>query len=462
MFRKLLVANRGEVAVRVFRTAKRLGLSTVAICSRDDESSLHVRHADAVERLPGSGAAAYLDIAEIVEAAGRAGAEAVHPGYGFLSENASFARACRDAGLVFVGPAAEAIELFGDKARARALAIGCGVPVLRGTEGATTVQQAEAFFDSIDSGASIMVKAVAGGGGRGIRAVSTRSDVRSAVEGCASEAERSFGCGDVYVEEFLPRARHIEVQILGDRDGTIVHLGERECTLQRRHQKLVEMAPSPSLSDALRAELFDASLKMAKEAAYEGAGTFEFLIDASDPSRWAFMEANARLQVEHTVTEEVTGLDLVALQLSIAAGEPLPSECLRFDHSPSPNGFAVQCRLNAEKMTKKGRPLPSAGRVTEWILPTGEGVRVDTSVYQGYEMGPAFDSLLAKVVVHSSESGYRDSIQNACAALREIRVDGVSTNASYLLALLSHPSVQANDVTTRFAEERAMELLTSE
>jgi acetyl/propionyl-CoA carboxylase alpha subunit len=316
LVKKLLIANRGEIAVRIARTAAEMGLATVAVFSEDDAASLHTKTADEAVGLKGSGPAAYLDIAQVVAAAKAAGAEAVHPGYGFLSENAAFARACADSGLTFVGPSPETLELFGDKGRARSLAQQCGVPVLPGTDGPTTLEQARTFFEGLGKGGAVMVKAVAGGGGRGMRPVEAIEDLAAAFERCASEAKAAFGNGDLYVEQFLPRARHIEVQIVGD-GASVSHLWDRECSLQRQRQKVVEIAPADMLPDELRARLFTAGVSLGEAAGYRSLGTMEFLV-AGD--QLVFIEGNARLQVEHTVTEEVTGLDLVRLQLQIAAG----------------------------------------------------------------------------------------------------------------------------------------------
>src|SRR6478736_8677878 len=316
-FKKLLIANRGEIAIRIARAAGESGLATVAIYPADDALSLHVRAADASHEIPGRGARAYLDIEAVVAAARATGCDALHPGYGFLSENTVLARRCAEEGITFVGPSPEALELFGDKAKARALAKDCGVPVIEGTEGPTTLDEARAFFAA--SGA-MMIKAIAGGGGRGMRVVDDASKLDEAYARCQSEATAAFGCGDVYVERLIRKARHIEVQIVGDRHGAISHLWERECTIQRRNQKLIEVAPSPSLSEALRSRIIEAAKQLAAAAHYDNLGTFEFLVDdeaSGNDERFAFIEANPRLQVEHTVTEEVLGIDLVRAQLSV-------------------------------------------------------------------------------------------------------------------------------------------------
>src|SRR6185503_3851446 len=314
--RACLIANRGEIAIRIARAAAELGIRSVAVYSEDDVTSLHVRRADEARALSGIGPAAYLDGAQLVAVARDAGCDAIHPGYGFLAERGDFARQCRDAGLVFVGPRPEVLDLFGDKARARALAEQTGVPVLAGTSGPTSLEDARRFLGSLGRGGTIVVKAIAGGGGRGLRVVADDAELDAAYARCRSEAGAAFGCDEVYVERFLPSARHVEVQVLGD-GAAVTHLWERECTLQRRHQKLVEIAPSPSVSPDLRARLIDAALGLARAVRYDGAGTFEFLVDGDT---FAFIEANPRLQVEHTVTEMVTGVDVVQAQLGLASG----------------------------------------------------------------------------------------------------------------------------------------------
>src|ERR1700736_3208961 len=319
-FKKLLIANRGEIAIRIARAAGETGLATVAIYPTDDAASLHIRATDASHEIPGRGARAYLDIEAVIAAGKASGCDALHPGYGFLSENAALARRCAEEGIVFVGPSPEALDLFGDKAKAKALAKKCGVPIIQGTGGPTTLDEAKAFFASLGSGGAVMIKAIAGGGGRGMRVVDDAAKLEEAYARCQSEAKAAFGSGDVYVERLIRNARHIEVQIIGDRHGAISHLWERECTIQRRNQKLIEVAPSPSLTEALRSRIIDAAKELAAAANYGNLGTFEFLVDneaQGDDKAFAFIEANPRLQVEHTVTEEVLGVDLVKSQLAV-------------------------------------------------------------------------------------------------------------------------------------------------
>jgi acetyl/propionyl-CoA carboxylase alpha subunit/acetyl-CoA carboxylase carboxyltransferase component len=456
--KKLLIANRGEIAVRIARTAAEMGLATIAVYSEDDAASLHTKTADEAVGLKGSGPAAYLDIAQVVAAAKAAGAEAVHPGYGFLSENATFARACVDAGLTFVGPSPETLELFGDKGRARALAQQCGVPVLPGTDGPTSIDQARAFFEGLGKGGAVMVKAVAGGGGRGMRPVEALADLDAAFERCASEAKAAFGNGDLYVEQFLPRARHIEVQIVGD-GASVSHLWDRECSLQRQRQKVVEIAPADMLPDELRARLFAAAVSLGEAAGYRSLGTMEFLVDASDGGeRFVFIEGNARLQVEHTVTEEVTGLDLVRLQLQIAAGRSLADLRLTQGDVPTPRGLAVQARVNLETMAADGSAKPAGGVLQAFESPSGPGVRVDGFGYAGYRTSARFDSLLAKLIVHAGAGGLSRAVAKAYRALSEFRIEGSATNIAFLQNLLAHPAVAAGEVHTRFIEEHMGEL----
>ena len=452
----LLIANRGEIAVRIARTAAEMGLATIAVFSEDDAASLHTRKADQAVGLKGAGPAAYLDIDQVVATAQAAGADAVHPGYGFLSENAAFARACAAAGLTFVGPTPESLELFGDKGRARALAQRCGVPVLAGTDGPTSLEQAQAFFAA---NGPVMVKAVAGGGGRGMRPVTSADELAGAFERCASEAKAAFGNGDLYVERFLARARHLEVQIVGDGES-VIHLWDRECSLQRQRQKVIEIAPADTLPLAVRERLFGYGVALGQAAGYRSLGTMEFLV--ANPGEGGddvvFIEGNARLQVEHTVTEEVTGLDLVRLQLQIAAGRSLADLALTQDRVPEPRGHAVQARVNLETMAADGSARPAGGTLTVFEPPSGPGVRVDGFGYAGYRTSARFDSLLAKLIVHAGAGGLSRAVAKAYRALSEFRVEGSATNIAFLQNLLAHPAVAQGEVHTRFIEEHMAEL----
>ena len=451
---KLLIANRGEIAIRIARAAEELGISSVAIYSTDDHSSLHREMTSESHALEGSGVSAYLDIEHIVDAAIATGCDAIHPGYGFLAENADFADALENAGLTFVGPSASQLALFGNKVAARELAARLEVPLVPATAGSTSVADVEAFLKEHKA---IMIKATAGGGGRGMREVRLGDDVAAIFERCQSEALSAFGVGDVYAERLIENARHIEVQIIGD-GANIAHVGERECTLQRQNQKIIEIAPSPSIDTSLRALLTDAATKMASEVGYRSLGTWEFLVDADDPSTVAFIETNARLQVEHTVTEEVTGIDLVRSQLAIAGGASLTDLNLRQEDLPPARGFAIQCRVNTETMTDAGLARPGGGTMSAYEPPSGPGIRVDSYGYQGYSTNPSFDSLIAKVIGYSPTSNFEDAVRRARRALSEFRVEGVPTNITYLLALLERPEVLSNQVTTRFISNFASEL----
>ncbi|MGW7266082.1 carboxyl transferase domain-containing protein [Streptomyces sp. NPDC054842] len=436
----VLVANRGEIAVRVLRAAAEAGLRTVAVYAPDDD--LHVRYADEAVPLGGAG---YLD-ADALLAAAR-GCDFLHPGYGFLSEDAGFAARCLAGGVRFVGPSPEVLALFGDKARARALAVDQGVPVLEGTRGGTSPEEAREFL----AGGPVMVKAVGGGGGRGMRVVRSAGELADAWERCRSEAQQGFGRPELYVERLLEGARHIEVQVVGDATGAVTHLWDRDCSAQRRHQKLIEIAPAPGLPPRVRDALLSCALRMARATGYTGLGTFEFLVRGEE---FRFIEANPRLQVEHTVTEEVTGVDLVAVQLRLAAGETL--EALGLAGEPrAPRGHAVQARVNAEVTAADGTVRPSAGRLARFDVPTGPGVRVDTAARAGAEVGVRYDSLLAKVIV-SSPHGVAAACERARRALDEFTVEGVRTGVPLLRAVLDRPEFWAH---TGFVEQHLAELV---
>ena len=439
MGERILVANRGEIAIRIMRAATEIGLRTVAVYPADDARSLHVQRADLARELTGAGPGAYLDIDQIIAVALATGCSLVHPGYGFLSENAEFARRCASAGLTLTGPGPDVLDLFGDKVRARAFAAEHGVAVLPGTVGATTLAQVEAF--AAEHGA-VMVKAVAGGGGRGMRAVPAGGDIAEAFERCAREARQAFGVGDLYVERLLVDPRHIEVQVIGDGDA-VTHLWERDCSIQRQHQKLIEIAPSPNLAPALRERLLDSALRLATAVSYRGLGTVEFLVLGNE---FWFIEVNPRLQVEHTVTEEITGIDLVTAQLRIARGETLAG--LGLTEPPSARGTAVQTRLNLETMSADGQVIPGAGTLEKFVLPSGPGVRIDTFGYPGYATSLRYDSLLAKVITRSDDVG--TAARRADAALGEFVVEGVPTNRSLLRGVLTDPGFLAGRTDTGF------------
>lgn len=461
MFSKVLIANRGEIAVRLVRALRDLGIASVAVHARDDASALHVQLADVAVALDAAGPSAYLDVAALIGVAKAQGCDAVHPGYGFLSERADFAEACADAGLVFIGPAPEQLALFGDKARARALATQCDVPVMPGSAGAVTLAQAQDFFaeQQAQGAAGVMIKAIGGGGGRGMRAVMNADELPEAHARCMSEAKAAFGVEGVYVERLMRNARHIEVQVLGDGQA-VASLGERECTLQRRFQKLVEIAPSPSLPDALRTSITQAALRMARAAGYRSLGTFEFLVDAESATLpFVFIEANPRLQVEHTVTEAVTGLDLVQLQMAVAAGQPLKALGVEAGRTAVQRGFAVQWRINAETLDAHGSARPSGGTLARFDLPSGPGVRVDTHGYAGLAPSPHYDTLLAKLIVHSPSPRFADALRRSLRALDECHIDGIATNLALLRAIAARPEFASQAVHTRFVEAHLGDLL---
>lgn len=453
----LLIANRGEIAIRIARAANDLGLRTVAVFAEDDAESLHTRVADEAVPLEGLGAAAYLNIANVVAAAKAAGCDAVHPGYGFLAERADFAGACAAAGLTFVGPTPEHLALFGDKGRARQEALAANVPISRGIDRAVSLDEAKAFFASLGDGGAMIIKAVAGGGGRGTRAVLSADEIDEAFARCQSEAKASFGLADVYVEEFLPRARHVEVQILGDLTGGIAHLGERECSVQRRYQKVVEIAPAPGLDESLRRQIIAAAVRFAKSVGYSSLGTFEFLVDVTGRANaqpFVFIEANARLQVEHTVTEQVTGIDLVQSQIRLANGESLADLGLDDERIAEPRGYAIQARVNMETILPDGSVKPGGGTLSVYEAPSGPGVRVDGFGYAGYKTSGLYDSLLAKVICHSPSRHFSDAVKRTARALSEFKLEGVTTNIPFLQNILAHGDFAGGGVHTRWVDEQ--------
>ncbi|AZG14408.1 acetyl-CoA carboxylase family protein [Cupriavidus pauculus] len=457
--KKLLIANRGEIALRVLRAARDLDIATVAVYAQDDASALHRVLADEAVALDGSGPAAYIDIAGIVAAARATGCDAVHPGYGFLSERADFAQACQDAGIRFVGPDVAHLALFGDKGRALELAVQCDVPVMPSTPGGASLEDIGRFFDAQD-GAGVVIKAVGGGGGRGMRVVRRREDLAEAYARCRSEAASAFGIDALYAERLVARARHIEVQIVGD-GSAVVALGERDCTLQRRFQKLVEIAPSPVLKPALREQIVKSALRLARRVNYRSLGTFEFLVEETDAGEQrdvVFIEANPRLQVEHTITEQVTGVDLVAVQLGVAAGRTLADLGLDPAAPPQPRGYAVQVRVNAEMTDAQGMARPAHGRLERFDAPSGPDVRVDTHAYTGYEPSPNFDTLLAKLIVSSAAPTFEAVVRRLQRSLAEFRIVGVPTNLHLLRALVQRDDFLRQDIHTRHFEAILPEL----
>ncbi len=446
--KKLLIANRGEIAIRISRAATELGIETVSIYTQDDSASLHTKKTDAAVCLKGTGAAGYLDIDNIIELAVQQHCDAVHPGYGFLSENKDFAAACEAADIIFVGPTPEQLGLFGDKSQARRLAASCDVPLVPGTNGNTDLADVKAFVEQLPKGQTAIIKAIAGGGGRGMRMVASSEEVDKVFDRCKSEAKAAFGNDAVYIEQLIPRARHIEIQIIGDGDN-VTHLWDRECSIQRNHQKVIEIAPSPSLTLSEKQPLIDAALVMASSAKYRSLGTFEFLVDADDHQNFYFIEANPRLQVEHTVTEEVTACDLVQSQLKLAMGHSL--ESLKLSNA-EPNGFAIQCRINMEVLGSKGRFKPSGGTINVIEPPSGPGIRTDHFGYAGYKTSTRFDSLLGKLIVHSPND-FPEAIRKTYRALSEFRLEGFETNISFLQAVLNNKDFKNNTVYTRFIDD---------
>lgn len=455
-FKKILIANRGEIAIRLARAAAELEMLSVAVFAEDDAQSLHVRKADQAVALTGRGASAYLDAEQLIRLAQEHQCDAMHPGYGFLSENARFARLCNEAGITFIGPAASVLETFGDKASARRLALEHNVPLVQGTNQSTSLEQARAFMQELGAGSAIMLKALAGGGGRGMRAVLDIADLEQAFARCSSEAKAAFGSGELYAERLIRNARHIEVQIIGD-GRQVSHLWERDCTLQRRNQKLLEIAPAPGLDPALRQRMLEAAVKLTGALTYRGLCTVEFLLD-EDTGDFVFMEANPRIQVEHTVTEAVTGIDLAQTQIRLAAGASLEELGLTQEQIPAAQGYAVQLRINLESMGSDGSAKPAGGTLSAYEPPSGPGVRVDGYGYSGYTTSPSFDSLLAKLIVHAN-ADYQAVLRRAYRALCEFRLEGVSSNLHFLQNLLAHPQVQTNQVTTGFIESHAAKLI---
>ena len=447
MFNKVLIANRGEIAVRIIRACRELGMQTVAVYSDADRQSLHVRYADEAYRLgPAPSRDSYLRADKIIEIAQHCQANAIHPGYGFLAERADFAEACQQAGLIFIGPNPSSIAAMGDKAVARATVARAGVPVVPGTEGEGALSNEELLALAPQIGFPLLVKATAGGGGKGMREVKSIDEMPALLLAARREAEAAFGDGNVYLEKLVEGARHIEIQILADGQGAAIHLGERECSIQRRHQKLLEESPSPFVGDdeEFRQTLGAVAVRAAQAVNYVNAGTIEFLVDKD--KNFYFLEMNTRLQVEHPVTEMVTGIDIVKEQIRIARGRSLrhKQEDIRF------NGCAIECRINAEDPNNNF--IPSTGRITHTLLPTGPGVRVDTGVYIGFEVSPYYDSLISKLIVWGETRG--EAILRMRRALEEYKILGVRTNISFHQRLMDSHRFMGGQYDTRFIEER--------
>jgi acetyl-CoA carboxylase, biotin carboxylase subunit len=441
MLNKVLVANRGEIALRVIRACQELEISTVAVYSDADSEALHVRHADEIVHIgPPPAAKSYLSVEALLEAARETGAEAIHPGYGFLAENASFAAACDDAGLTFIGPSAEAIEKMGNKSAARRIALEAGVPVVPGSEESASADDAVETAEEI--GYPVMVKAAAGGGGRGIRVAENEEELRKAVQVARREAEAAFGDSTIYLEKFLVGPRHVEVQVMGDHEGNVIHLYERECSMQRRRQKIIEEAPSPGITPEVREAMTEAAVRLAREVDYVSAGTVEFLVEGDE---FYFIEMNTRIQVEHPVTETLTGVDLIKEQLRVAGGESLS---LKQEDVPF-EGHAIEFRINAEDPEKDF--MPSPGEITFLEVPGGPGVRVDSAIYQGYKIPPFYDSMVGKLIVWALTRD--EAINRARRALREYRLEGIKTTIPLHMRLLEDDAFRSGEYHTGYLEE---------
>ncbi len=445
MFKKILIANRGEIALRIIRTAKEMGIKTVAVYSTADVESLHVRFADeAVCIGPAAGSESYLKIPNIIAAAEITNADAIHPGYGFLSENAPFSKMCENHGIKFIGASPEMIEKMGDKATAKATMIEAGVPCVPGSEGIIeSVEQAKKLASEM--GYPVMIKATAGGGGKGMRAIFSEEEMDKSWESAVQEASAAFGNGDMYMEKLILEPRHIEIQIAGDQNGKACHLSERDCSVQRRHQKLVEETPSPFMTDELRERMGQAAVLAAEYIKYEGVGTVEFLVDKD--RNFYFMEMNTRIQVEHPITEQVVDYDLIREQIKLAAGEPISGE----DYYPKLH--SIECRINAEDPFNDFRPSP--GKITHLHLPGGHGIRIDTHVYAGYTISPYYDSMIAKLIVTAQTR--EECITKMKRALEEFVIEGIKTTIPFHLQLMDNEDFISGNYTTKFMEDFVLE-----
>ena len=446
MVEKVLIANRGEIALRIVRSCRELGIATVAVFSTVDKKALHVQLADEAVCVGDSlSNKSYLNIPNILAAATSRGVDAIHPGYGFLAENDKFAEMCNDHGIVFIGPSPKAIRSMGDKSTAKETMEAVGVPTVPGSKG-LLLNVDEAYKLADDIGYPVIIKATAGGGGRGMRLVENSNNLEKMFKAAQGEAEAAFGNDGLYMEKFIKKPRHVEIQVLADRSGNVVHLGERDCSVQRRHQKLLEESPSPAINTELRKKMGNAAIAAAKSIGYEGAGTVEFLVDEDD--NFYFMEMNTRIQVEHPVTEMVTGVDLIAEQIKIASGEKL-----EFDQEDIKlNGHAIECRINAEDPSHNFRPSP--GKITGWLPPGGPGVRVDSHVYTGYEIPPFYDSLIGKLIVWGKDRN--TAIKRMNRALNECAVTGIPTTINFHLTLLNTAKFKEGKIHTKYVEEELL------
>jgi len=442
MFKKILIANRGEIALRIIRACKELGIKTVAVYSTADELSLHVKFADeAVCIGPPASTDSYLNIPRIIAAGEITNSDAIHPGYGFLAENANFSRICSDNDFVFIGPSPEIINAMGDKAQAKKTMLAAGVPVIPGSPGILKdVEEAKSLAQEV--GFPLMLKATAGGGGRGMRLVKEPGEVELAYKTAHAESLTAFGNGDIYMEKFVENPRHIEIQVLGDVHGNLIHLGERECSIQRRHQKLLEESPSAAVDDDLRAAMGAAAIKGAKTVNYVGVGTMEFLLDKN--KNFYFMEMNTRIQVEHPITEMVAGVDLLQYQINMHAGQKIPD----YLGNIKPRGHAIECRINAEDPSQNF--IPSPHQITSFHIPGGHGIRVDTHVYAGYDIPTYYDSLIGKLIVHASTR--EKAIKRMQSALAEFIIEGPKTTIPYQRSIMADKKFQSGDFDTSFLE----------
>lgn len=442
MFKRILVANRGEIALRIFRACRELGIETVAVFSEADRGAAYLRMADEAYCIgPPKPSDSYLKISRVISAAEIGNVQAIHPGYGFLAENAHFAEICRSCNIEFIGPSHEAMQLLGDKNAARKLAREAGVPTVPGSDGLVS-DEAQALKIAHEIGFPVLIKASAGGGGRGMRVALNDLALKSALQQARAEAEAAFGNGDVYIEKYVEHPRHVEVQIIADHHGNVVHLWERDCTMQRRHQKLIEESPAPNLPDETRRAMCDAAVRLVKSADYTNAGTVEFIVSGS--GEFYFIELNARIQVEHPVTEMVTGIDLIKTQIQVASGEPLPFT----QDDVKLRGVAIECRVNAEDPENNFRPCP--GKITNLILPGGMGVRFDSHVHAGYQVSPFYDSMIGKLIVH--QPSREEAIACMKRALAEFQIEGLKTTTPLQFKILEHTDFVNARVDTTFIE----------
>lgn len=441
MFNKILVANRGEIAMRIIRACRELNIATVAIYAECDATAIYVKKANEAYLVGPGPVEGFLDARQIVNVAKRVGADAIHPGYGFLSENAEFAHVCRETGITFIGPTPEALELLGNKVQARELAKTIGVPVVPGTDGPVrTLEEGLKFSQSV--GYPVIVKASAGGGGRGLRVVHSDTDLHEAMESGAREALAAFGNADLFIEKYIERPHHVEFQLLADKDGYVVHLGERDCSIQRRHQKIIEIAPSLILTPRLRAQMGEVAISLARAAKFHNAGTIEFLVDQE--GQYYFIEMNPRIQVEHTVTEQITTIDIVQSQIWIAAGRPL----VFGQHEVNLQGYAIQCRINAEDPQNGFRP--STGKITAYLSPGGIGVRIDGVVYKDYTVPPYYDALLTKMTVQGRT--WDETVRRTHRSLEEFLLRGVKTTIPFMMKIMAEPDFRAGRFDTSYLD----------